>query len=62
MLQNRSNMLHSVNGMPVIGYTFAIELKQPMYERNTVVELAEKFHFSTKEFPEPTKGTHSKMQ
>lgn len=55
MLQNRTNMLHTVQGMPVIGYTFAIELKSPMYERNTVVELAEKFHFSTKEFPEPTK-------
>ena len=30
---------------PVLGYTFAIELKTPMYERNTVVELAEKIPF-----------------
>lgn len=52
---NRSKMLHTVSGVPVIGYTFAIELKDAMYERNVVLAAAEKQSLPVTEFPEPTK-------
>lgn len=52
---NRSKMLHTVSGVPVIGYTFAIELKSPMYARNDVLKAAESQGLPTEEFPEPTK-------
>ena len=51
----RSKMLHTVSGVPVIGYTFAIDLKSQMYERDVVLAAAEKQQFPVTEFPEPTK-------
>ncbi|MCK9326097.1 MAG: hypothetical protein M0P69_11455 [Bacteroidales bacterium] len=51
----RSQMMHKVGNVPVIGYTFALQLKQPMYSRDTVLNAALRQGFDTKEFPEPTK-------
>ena len=52
---NRLKMMHSVDGVPVIGYTFALELKDPMYARDVVLAAAEKQGLPVTEFPEPTK-------
>lgn len=56
----RDQMLHNVNNIPVIGYTFALQMKQAMYKRSAVISSAERYALDTPEglesaFPEPTK-------
>lgn len=55
MKNSRSKMIHTVDGVPVIGYTFALELKNPMYKRDKVLLAANNQGFPEDAFPEPTK-------
>lgn len=52
---SRAEMITNVSGVPVIGWDFAMQLKQPMYSRDVVLNAALRQGFDTNAFPEPTK-------